>query len=201
MAQLPPGRLVLLDEAELRKLRFPPPEAEVVIAVHAGALNAPENRLTLAAAVEEAGEMAWVGALDERMVLGSLGRTGSPRPRIAGGLFRGDRCWELVRPGPLLRPEVPAPHLTLYDGDRPWVVLGRLTPGPLLAAPLNDARGNPKWYAPRIAREDLEGEGAKDAQLEMAHLWSLPEDLPGLGAVGGRARPGLQKAVAAYYRS
>ena len=200
MARLQPGGLVLLDEAELRKLRFAPPTAEVVIAAHPGALRAPDNRLTLAAWVDDAGSPAWVGAIDERMVLGSVGRTASPRPRIARCLFQGGRVWSLVWPGPLLGLVVPAPYLTLYDGDRPWIILGELPTGALLAAPLNDARGNPKWYAPRIDRAALEGAGAKDAQLEMAHLWALPAGLPAVGAVAERARSNVRERVVAYYR-
>jgi len=199
MAQLPAGRLVMLDDVALGKLRFPPPTAEVVIAVHAGALSAPASRLTLAAATDDAGEPTWVGAIDERMVVGSLGRTASPRSRIARCLFHGDRAWSVVWPGPLVEPGLPAPYLTLYDGDRPWIVLGALPDGAVLAAPLNDARGNPKWYAPRVARDDLDGVGDKDGQLEMAHLWSLPGHLPAAGRVREGAREVLRAKVAAYY--
>jgi hypothetical protein len=190
---------VLLDDGERSKLTFPPPTEEVVIAVHPAALKAPENRLTLAAWEDDAGEIEWVGAIDERMVVGQLGRTESPRPRIGASLFESSRCWDLVWPGHLLRPEVPSPYLTLYDGDRPWIVLGELASGAPLAAPLNDARGNPKWYAPRIGRADLEGAGAKDAQLEMAHLWSFPGSLPTVGELRERARPAVRQAVAGYY--
>ncbi|MGD2067800.1 MAG: hypothetical protein PVI57_03880 [Gemmatimonadota bacterium] len=198
MASMPPGSLALLDPDELARLRFPPPTDEVVIAVHEGALKAPGNRLTLAACADE-GEVVWVGAVDERMVLGSLGRGASLRPQLARRLFTGERCWSIVWPGHLLRSAGAGPRFTLYHGDRPWVVLGELSGGSLLAAPLNDASGSAKWYAPRIARGDLEGAAAKDGQLEMAHLWSLPRDLPAAGGVAERARPGLRRAVGGYY--
>lgn len=200
MAQLPPGRLVLLDETALGKLRYPPPEPEVVIAVHEGALGAPGNRLTLAVCLDADDAPTWVGAIDERMVLGGLGQTTPPRPAIARCLLAGHRCWSVVWPGELTADGVPSPYLTLYDGDRPWVVLGELPSGPLLAAPLNDARGNPKWYAPRIDAAELEGAGAKDGQLEMAHLWSLPEHLPAVGRVVEPAADRLGPKVADYYR-
>lgn len=198
MASIPPGSLVLLDPAEVARLRFPPPTDEVVIAVHEGALKAPANRLTLAACADE-GEIVWVGAVDERMVLGSLGRTADLRPAVARRLFAGERCWSVAWPGHLLRASGAGPRFTLYHGDRPWVVLGELASGSLLAAPLNDASGTPKWYAPRIDRGDLEGAAAKDGQLEMAHLWSLPGDLPAVGGVAEPARPGLRRAVGQYY--
>lgn len=199
MARLAPGRRVLLDDDGLARLRFPPPTSEVVIAVHPGALNAPENRLTLAAALDDDDTPVWVGAIDERMVLGALGGTASPRPSIARCLFQGARVWSVVWPGPLLGHGVPAPYGTIYDGDRPWVVLGELRAGPLLAAPLNDVRGNPKWYAPRIDAADFEGAAGKDGQLEMAHLWALPEDLPAVDRVRERAWTGLRAGVEGYY--
>lgn len=198
MPRHPAGTLALLDGGELTRLSFPPPGEEVVIAVHDGALKAPESPLTLAAYLED-GAVAWVGALDERMIAGALGRTASPRPLVADRLFEGGRCWSVVWPGPLLRDGRAGPRYTLYHGDRPWIVLGELTDGSLLAAPLNDAGGNPRWYAPRIGRGDLEGAAPKDGQLEMAHLWSLPGDLHAAGAVREAAWPALRQAVGGYY--
>jgi hypothetical protein len=198
MARYAPGSVLMLLEDERSRLTFPPPEDEVVVAVHEGALRAPENLLSLAATVDE-GNVTWVGAIDERMVAGALGRTSSPRPLIARRLFEGERCWSTIWPGPLTTVAGAGPRFTLYHGERPWVVLGELVGGSLLAAPLNDAVGNPKWFAPRIAAPDIGGAGAKDGQLEMAHLWSLPEDLPAFGDVAEGARAALRNAVGGYY--
>lgn len=198
MATIPPGRLVLLDDDALRRLRFPPPASEAVIAVHAAALRAPENGLTLAVCLDDRDAPVWVGAIDEAMVLGGVGKTASPRPAVARRLLAAGRCWDVVWPGPLTTGA--GPYRTVYAGDRPWVVVGALASGSLLAAPLNDARGNPKWYAPRIAAADLDGGAAKDGQLELAHLWSLPEGLPAVGAVGAGARASLGEAVRGYFR-
>lgn len=197
MATLPPGRLVLLDDDALRRLRFPPPSSEAVIAVHAAALRAPENTLTLAVCLDADDAPVWVGAIDEAMVLGGVGKTVSPRAALGRRLLTGRRCWDIVWPGPLTAG--PGPFRTVYAGDRPWVVLGALASGSLLAAPLNDARGNPKWYAPVIAAAALEGAAAKDGQLELAHLWSLPEGLPGVGEVGEGVRGAVGEAVRRYY--
>ena len=198
MATYAPGTVLALDPAECARLRFAPPEDEVVVAVHEGALKSRDSRLTLAACVDD-GEVRWVGAIDERMAAGALGRAASPRPLVARRLFEGERCWSLIRPGHLAADDRAGPRFTLYHGDRPWVVVGELATGDLLAAPLNDARGNPKWYAPRIAAEDLDGAAPKDGQLEMAHLWSLPGHLPAVGGVGDAARGDLRRALAGYY--
>lgn len=199
MARLAAGTVALLDGGELARLRFPPPGEEVVVAVHPGALESRGNALTLAASMD-GDEVTWVGAIDERMIAGGLGRTASPRGLIARRLFLGDRCWSLVWPGHLLRDAGAGPRFTVYHGDRPWIVLGMLESGSLLAAPLNDAT-NPKWYAPGVDAEHLQGGAAKDGQLEMAHLWSLPQGLPAAGVVGEGAREGLRRAVEGYYRA
>jgi len=102
-------------------------------------------------------------------------------------------------PGLLTSPGVANPYLTLYGGNRPWVVLGELLNGSLVAAPLNDARGNPKWYAPEIAAAHLLFPNAKHSQLELAHLWSLPPGLPSSGEVDAAARQALGRDVVGYY--
>ena len=55
--------------------------------------------------------------------------------RISERLLVGTRCWQLVWPGLLTAAGVGDPCLTLYAGERPWVVLGELEDGQLLAAP------------------------------------------------------------------
>ena len=196
MATIPPGTIVLLDEGALEGLLLPPPDAEAVIGVHEGALRAPQSSLTLAVCLDEGDEPVWVGAIDEGMVAGGLGRTVSPLPAVARCLLTGDRCWDVIWPGELLGGGV---YRTVYRGDRPWVVLGVLPSGPLLASPLNDARSNPKWYAPRLEAADIEGAAHKAGQLELAHLWSLPEHLPAVGAVGKGPRMALGHHVRKYF--
>lgn len=196
MATIPPGTIVLLDESALGRLLLPPPDTEAVIGVHEGALRAPESSLTLAVCLDEGDEPIWVGAIDEGMVAGGLGRMRSPRPAVARCLLTGDRCWDVIWPGELMDGGV---YRTVYQGDRPWVVLGALPSGLLLASPLNDAQGNPKWYAPRLEAADIQGTARKAGQLELAHLWSLPEHLPAVGVVAERARTGLGDHVRKYF--
>jgi hypothetical protein len=88
---------------------------------------------------------------------------------------------------------------TAYQGERPWVVIGETTFGDLLAAPLNEA-GNPKWYTPILAREEVLMPGSsKDAQLELAHLWSLPASLPSVGSVSPAGQGRVLEALKSYF--
>jgi len=199
MASIPAGALVRFRAGELARLRFPPPCAEMGIAVHPGALRAPQNRLTLAACADGAGCLQWVGAVDERMLLPTGARGASLRAAICERLLVGTRCWQLVRPGLLTAAGVGDPYLTLYAGERPWVALGELEDGQLLAAPLNGALANPKWFAPQVAARHLLFPGAGPAQLELAHLWSLPATLARSGVVHGDAHADLGWAVFEYY--
>ena len=108
----------------------------------------------------------------------------------------GDRVWQVVAPGLLTAPGVPRPLLTIYDGERPWVILGELAAGSAIAAPLNDARGNPKWWAPEVAPPALDIQGGKRSQIELAHVWAIEPTGPIIGRV--HATRGLQRAVESY---
>jgi len=199
MATIPPGTEVTLRAGESAKLRFPPPESvRLYVAVHEGALKIGEgNRLTqVVGCVED--ELHWVGALDERMLdLGPGSSFPWARSLITDGLFGEDDPWDIVWPGLLTTGGVRRPYYTIYDGDRPWVTLGRCPEG-LLAAPLNDARGNPKWWTPRIDAADLEFVEGKAAQVELAHLWTIGEMHMRTGRVADRARAEVEARLRAY---
>jgi hypothetical protein len=78
-------------------------------------------------------------------------------------------------------------------------VIGITTVGDLLAAPLNEA-GNPKWYTPLLAQEEVLMPGSsKDAQLELAHIWSLPQFLGAVGSVAPAARERVLEALKSYF--
>jgi hypothetical protein len=124
----------------------------------------------------------------------------NPRALVRDRLLMGGRLWEIVRPGLLTTDAVVPPLGTVYDGDRPWVVLGELVNGRSLVAPLNDARGNPKWWAPQVAASDLKFAGSKDSQIELAHLWSLEIDgVSRVGEIAQNVRKSLAEQVLAYY--
>ena len=199
MATIPPGAEVTLRPGEAEKLRFPPPEGlDLYVAVHPGALRVGEgNRLTqVVGCVED--ELHWVGALDERMLERESDRSfPDVRSLMVEALFGEEEPWDVVWPGLLTRKGVRRPYYTLYDGDRPWVTVGRCPAG-LLAAPLNDVRGNPKWWTPRIEAADLEFVEGKAAQVELAHLWTIDEMQTRTGRVAERARWEVEHRLRTY---
>jgi hypothetical protein len=91
---------------------------------------------------------------------------------------------------------------TVYDGSdlRPWIVVGETAAGDLVAAPLNDAQQNPKWWTPIITQVDMSFPGNnKDGQVELAHLWTLPGALAADGRVEMAGRPPVEAAVRNYF--
>lgn len=61
-----------------------------------------------------------------------------PRAACAACYLRGERLWQIVRPGALLVPDAPRTPSTVYGGidRRPWIVVGETDAGDLLAAPV-----------------------------------------------------------------
>jgi hypothetical protein len=200
MAALPPRTRVKFRDGEAPRLRFRPAgDDALVVCVHPGALKAPHNRLSLVLGTGSSA-VSWVGAVDETM-LEAVGEIKTdPRVLVRDRLLEGGRLWEVVRPGLLTAASVAPPLGTIYDGDRPWVVLGELENGRVLAAPLNDASGNPKWWAPQVAATALEFVGSKDSQIELAHLWSFDAHaLRVSGVVAETVRAPLGEDVLSYY--
>jgi hypothetical protein len=200
VATLQPGTAVDLTEYASEVLRFPPPDGDLVVVVHPAALRATWDAHTQVAQVE-AGELTWLGALGEDMLV-TLDVPGEPgaRAALARALLRGDRLWEVVRPGSLLVPDAPRAPSTIYGGSdrRPWIVLGEAATGDLIAAPLNDA-SNPKWWTPVVPRTALSFPGnVKDSQVELAHAWSLPATIGAIGEVTAMGRVAVERAVLAY---
>jgi hypothetical protein len=197
MPVLRPGTQVSLQQAALRRLAFPPQEgAALLVAVHPAALLSPRSPHTQLVGFVY-GEMVWAGALGEGILDVVSQDGGDPRQLLGEAVATGDRLWDVVWPGEL----VPGGGLlsTIYQGERPWVVVGETSQGDLLAAPLNEA-ANPKWYTPLLAREDVLMAGSsKDAQLELAHLWSFPGSMAAVGTVAPDARPRILQALKDYF--
>ena len=201
MATIATGTAVSIAGEHAAALRFPPPlGAALFVAVHSGALKAASNHLTQILAVVEQ-QPVWTGALDERMLEMGAERMPGARRLLATALLRGEQLWSVVRPGNLTGAHVNGPLFTIYHGMRPWVVVGELPRGELLAMPLNDAHGNPKWFAPVIPQADLSFAGnSKDAQLELAHLWCFPRAAARhAGTVLEAAIPDVRAAVERYF--
>ncbi|MFU8889211.1 MAG: hypothetical protein ACNA8N_11485 [Trueperaceae bacterium] len=168
--------------------------------MHVSALRARFDAHTQVARFEGDG-LAWLGALGEDMLV-TLDEEPDPgaRDACAACYLRGERLWQIVRPGALLVPDTPRAPSSIYGGSdrRPWLVIGESDVGDLLAAPLNDA-GNPKWWTPVAPRAALAFPGSvKDAAVELAHVWSLPAALEPLGELTPLGRGAVERAVRAY---
>ena len=173
-----------------------------MIVVHPAALRARWDAHTQVAQFVR-DELTWVGALDEGMLV-TLDAPSDPgaRPALARRFLRGERLWQLVRPGALQRPGAPRAPSTVYAGSerRPWIVIGETDLGDPIAAPLNDP-SNPKWWTPIVPRAALAFAGtSKDAQLELAHAWSLPADVEAIGEVTALGRAAIERALRDYVR-
>jgi len=200
VATLPAGTAVDLTEHASEILRFPPPDGDLVIVVHPAALRASWDGHTQVAQHTNDG-LTWLGALGEDMLV-TLDAEPDPDARTACAqrYLRGPRLWQVVRPGALLLPGAPREPSTIYAGSdrRPWVVIGETDTADPIAAPLNDAT-NPKWWTPLVPRAALAFPGnVKDAQLELAHAWSLPATIAPVGEVTSLGRDAIERAIRAY---
>ena len=128
----------------------------------------------------------------------AIGAGRDPRSALGRQMLGGLHLWEVFRPGLLTASGVSVPLLTVYNGERPWVVVGELTTGDVLAAPLNDAAGNPKWFSPIIEAGDLMFPGSKVSQLELAHVWSFGAHVP-IGIVSDHGRASVAGGIRSYF--
>ncbi len=199
MPRLTPGTQVSIRPELLSRLTFPPPEGSVLlVGVHDAALKAPESPHTQLLGFQF-GDLVWAGALGEESLLIESEDGGDPRQLLGEGIGAGPRVWEVIWPGELTSGSGSGRVTTTYQGERPWVVLGQTTQGDLLAAPLNEA-GNPKWFTPFLAREEVLMHGSsKDAQLELAHLWSFPGSTAAVGSLSAEAQSRILDAVKRYF--
>jgi hypothetical protein len=199
MPIFPPGTEVAIRREALRRLSFPPPEGSVIlVAVHEAGLLAKQSRHTQLLGFS-GGDLSWAGALSELLLEVKSEGGGDPRMLLGEAVGIGPRLWDVVWPGELVSDPAAGPLATTYQGERPWVVIGGTWAGDLLAAPLNEA-GNPKWYTPLLAQEEVLMPGSsKDAQLELAHLWSLPGSLAAVGSVDPTARERVLAALRGYF--
>lgn len=200
MATLPPDTRVDLAASERQKLTFPPaPATELAIGVHPDALKA-GNRNQLTQVVGVIGSsLVWTGAIDEAMLARRPDGLSDARNLIRARLLSGSTLWSIVRPGLLTAPSVRRPLLTIYDGDRPWIVIGEVDGRSFLGVPLNKP-SNPKWFTPVIPERDLDFAGSKTSQVELAHLWSLPSSSQSIGNLTSWGRQALEPKVRRYFQ-
>lgn len=199
MATLPPGTRVTVLAKYVSQLAFPPDaRADLIVSVHRYALKAgARNRLTQLIGFDGT-EIIWAGAVDEQMLSSVATAAPDPRPQLAGRLLQGSQVWDVVEPGPLLAPGARRPLLTVYDGQRPWIVVGELSNGDPLAVPLNDP-SNPKWFTPVVQGNELDFPGSKRSHVELAHLWSFSGSTPVIGSVLAGGQRVLEAGIRRYF--
>jgi hypothetical protein len=192
---------VALTERATRSLRFLPPQPELTVVVHQDALRAPNSQHTQVACIVN-DEPVWLGALGEDLLAPTNGAVyGNARALCARRFLCGAQLWGIVKPGLLVHDHIPRPLSTVYDGSalRPWVVIGETQSGMLIAVPLND-RTNPKWYTPPLAQAQMSFPGNnKDAQVELAHVWSLPAHIQKEGVVLPSGICVLEASIRRYF--
>jgi hypothetical protein len=199
MATLPPGTEVSIRPDAFRRLTYPPPkDSDLVVAVHEAALRARGSPHTQLIGLRH-GDLVWAGAMAEQLLAVESEGGGDPRQLLGDAVGAGPRLWDVVWPLELVVDPQRPPLPTVYQGERPWVVIGLVSGGDLLAAPLNDA-ANPKLFTPVLAREDVLMPGSSKASiLELAHVWSLPRSLGAVGSVGPEAQGRLLEALRSYF--
>jgi hypothetical protein len=199
MATLPPGTEVSIRTDALRRLTFPPPkDSALVVVVHEGALKAPSSPHTQLIGLRY-GDVIWAGALGEHSLTVESEGGGDPRQLLGDTMGAGPRLWDVVWPLELVTDPQRGPLSTVYQGERPWVVIGLVSGGDLLAAPLNQA-ADPKRFTPILAREEVLMPGSsKESQLELAHVWSFPQSLGAVGSVAPEARGRILEALRSYF--
>lgn len=199
MPVLDPGTVVAIRPEAVDRFLFAPPDGTVLlIAVHEAALNSPESTHTQLLGFDQ-GELVWAGALSEHVLEVVETGGGGPRQLLSEAIGCGTRLWDVIWPGELMTGAGRDPRSTTYQGERPWVVVGETSSGDLLAAPLNEDT-NPKWFTPLVYREEVLMTGSsKDAQLELAHVWSFPSSVAAVGSLAGSARERILEALKAYF--
>lgn len=149
-----------------------------------------------------AGDLVWLGALGEDLLETAAGPADAgARALCAKRLLVGSRLWEVVNPGLLVVDGAPRPLSTVYDGSdlRPWIIVGETAGADPIAVPLNEA-SNPKWWTPVIAEADMSFPGnCKSAQVELAHLWTLPNAIQAEGSVLPAGRGAVEAAIRGYF--
>jgi hypothetical protein len=68
-----------------------------------------------------------------------------------------------------------------------------------VAAPLNDGCGASKWWTPRVEAAELRFEGSKASNVELAHLWTIPNSGEMLGELGPDGQNAVAKHARKYY--
>jgi len=197
MATITPDSIVAFKANALPGLAYPPDRSDgaFTVAVNPFAMKVPHVALTTVVQRGGSGSLLWVASLDESLI-DAVGETSAgARAALAACLLSGADLWTVVQPGEL---RIAGPPIadTVYQGDRPWVVIGEAGSAGVLAVPLNDAGGGDiRQYQHLLRASDLVFPGSKDSRVELNHVWSFPRGLPLLGSVDSSAVSGLADAI------
>lgn len=200
MADIDPNTEVCLNSSYSGDLCFPPSGVDLVVAVEDASLKS-ASRLTTVVEID-GGNIKWCGSIDEAgLAQQSTKYSGDARDLLTQRLFQGRRLWDVIQPG-LLRQSASTTIDTVYQGNRPWIVVGELTNGNLLAVPLNDlGSGVRRHYQSFVDKKHLQLNGmtAKDSKAELNHLWSFPKTTQKMGTVDQAAHACLEQGLRGYY--
>jgi hypothetical protein len=198
MATIPLGEAVSITAEAIQKLRLLPSAGATFVAVHPGALKSPANPHTQVVAITD-NEVEWLGAFGEELLVPRIAAPRLDARRVVQDcLLKGARLWHVVLPGGLVNPGVQEPFSTVYAKERPWLVIGEANRNQPIAVPLNDAT-NPKWYAPLIRSSELGLTTDKDAQLELAHAWTIRPSATTIGSLDVDSQPAVGGAITKFY--
>lgn len=203
MSNIKPNSIVNLSCQRIGDLRYPPSDLGGIfaIAAHKGALKS-TNKSTQVVQIKE-GALVWVGAIDEEMVIEVPGAIGPDvRSLLANHLLRGPALWEIL-PSVDLWSRTAPPDTTIYQGARPWIVLGE-TAMSILAAPLNhcapgEVMATYQSFVSQTSLQAMVTPSPRNSKLEMNHIWSLPKKISGVGSLAARARAALKERIVYFY--
>jgi len=175
-------------------LSYPPPaNTTLVVAPHPSVLKVPQVSLTTVVGLDNNDNIVWTGSVDERHLTSSDQRYENARKRLAETLLSGQNLWRVIRPGQLRKIKQAD---TIYQGDRPWVVLGGPLDYGLLAAPLNDlGDGKLRPYQCAVDAAALIFDDSKDSKIELNHVWTFPPDVRDIGHIDSSQREAIERAV------
>lgn len=169
MPRIAAGSIVEFRPAVVAELRYPPlGGGTLAVAVETAALKSKWNALTTVI-MQDGNDIVWVASLDESMLDVLEGTIADTRIHLTNLVLKGDALWQVMRPGTLRLPGT-FRNDTVYQGDRPWVVVGGPHRSGVLAVPLNDlGEGTRGHYQCRVGAEHLLFPGSINSKLELNH--------------------------------
>jgi len=202
MSKYETGTKVTLRRECDHGLLFPPDEECELRAVEPGDGPGPSSPLTQVLGLVD-GALRWAGALDENLLEFDRDDVDprSVQAELEAALLRGKQLWSLVEPGPLRR-SGDERNDVVYQGRRPWLVVGETASGALLAMPLNESPGEARRYQARLFAADVFfrlNRPSKPSNIELSHVWSLPSTTRNAGQLKRHRWRQIEEKVLDYF--